>query len=228
MADLVLDGTTVVVTAPGVPTITMAPPAAPSVTVVPIAGAAGGPGANGPAGPPGPASTVAGPKGDPGADGAAGPIGPAGLNWRGVWSATTDYAADDAVGHDGASWFASADPPVGEVPAQASPYWQALAIEGATGPQGVPGVKGDTGAASAVPGPAGATGPAGADGDPSVLVGSLSNLVTTAKSNVVAAINEVSEATPVIDGSTIKYIGSVAPDTSTWAVNELWFDTSTE
>ena len=86
-----------------------------------------------------------GDKGDQGIQGPRGDVGPAGLEWRGVWNPATDYVIDDAVQYDSASWVASADPPLGEVPSMASEYWQALALQGAQGDQGPKGDKGDTG-----------------------------------------------------------------------------------
>lgn len=116
-------------------------------------GATGPTGATGATGPTGPQ----GPTGATGSQGPAGPIGPAGLNWRGAWSSGTDYVIDDAVSYQGQSWFASADPPVGSVPSGSSTYWQLMAAQGATGPQGPTGATGATG-------PQGPTGPQGATG----------------------------------------------------------------
>lgn len=100
------------------------------------------------------AGNVRGPQGDKGDTGAQGPIGPAGLNWQGVWSETTNYVNDDAVFYLTSSWFAFGDPPVGEIPSDASAYWNPLALQGAVGPQGA---KGDTGEQ----GPQGIQGPLG-------------------------------------------------------------------
>lgn len=100
------------------------------------------------------AGNVRGPQGDKGDTGAQGPIGPAGLNWQGVWSETTNYVNDDAVFYQTSSWFAFGDPPVGEIPSDASAYWNPLALQGAVGPQGA---KGDTGEQ----GPQGIQGPLG-------------------------------------------------------------------
>jgi hypothetical protein len=126
-----------------------------------------GVGVAGPEGPRGdPGQSITGPKGDPGERGEPGAVGPAGLTWRGAWNATRAYVVDDAVGYDGASWFASV-PSTGNQPGPASPSWQLLAAQGATGPKGD---KGDIGGDSTVVGPkgdkgdVGATGPAGAQG----------------------------------------------------------------
>jgi hypothetical protein len=118
-----------------------------------VQGIQGIPGEIGPEGPEG----IAGPKGDKGdtgeqgpqgVQGLTGPAGPVGLTWRGVWSSTTDYVADDAVSYSGSAWFATEDPPVGEVPSGSSAYWQIFAQQGAQGdigPQGPAGPQGDQG-----------------------------------------------------------------------------------
>lgn len=108
----------------------------------------------------------AGPQGNPGPQGAQGPAGPAGaagpagLNWKGAWAAGTAYVANDSVGRNGASWFATGaaaagvDPnPSGDGHTAQAP-WQLLAAQGAQGPQGIQGPAGTTGAT-------GAQGPAG-------------------------------------------------------------------
>lgn len=102
-------------------------------------GKPGDAGATGAAGPQGPAGAT-------GATGATGPQGPtgatgaSGLTWRGVWADTTAYLANDAVYYGNSSWFASTEPPVGEIPSQSSTYWMPLALQGATGPMGPTGV----------------------------------------------------------------------------------------
>ena len=130
-------------------------------------GEKGNPGEKGDPGEQGPQGTqgiqgIQGEKGDTGEKGDKGDrgdVGPAGLEWRGVWNPATDYVLDDAVQWNSASWVASADPPAGEVPSDASPYWQALALQGAKGDKGD---KGDTGEK----GDTGDTGPAGPSGAP--------------------------------------------------------------
>jgi hypothetical protein len=120
----------------------------------------------GPQGEPGADSTVPGPTGPQGVEGPqgpAGPVGPVGLTWRGDWAADTNYVADDAVGYAGSSWFASDDPPVGEIPSGPSEYWQFLASQGAQGPQGIQGMQGIQGVDGAQ-GPTGPTGPTGSAG----------------------------------------------------------------
>lgn len=80
-----------------------------------------------------------GPQGIQGIQGEVGPIGPTGatgIEWQGEWSASVDYVNNDAVFYNGASWFASGNPPLGEIPSEISTYWYPLALQGATGPQG--------------------------------------------------------------------------------------------
>lgn len=95
-----------------------------------------------------------GEKGDTGNTGATGATGATGLNWQGTWSASTDYVNDDAVYYNGASWFASGDPTVAEVPEIGATHWMPLALQGATGatgatgpqgPQGIQGIPGNLG-----------------------------------------------------------------------------------
>lgn len=74
-----------------------------------------------------------------GIQGDTGPIGATGatgLNWQGQWLNTTDYVDNDAVFYDGASWFASGDPVVGEEPSNAAANWFPLALQGIQGIQG--------------------------------------------------------------------------------------------
>jgi hypothetical protein len=70
------------------------------------------------------------------------------------------------VFHNGASWFAEGNPPVGEEPATVSTYWFPLALQGLPGlpgEDGLDGAPGEAGPAGAV-GATGDTGPAGATG----------------------------------------------------------------
>ncbi|TXG80950.1 MAG: collagen-like protein, partial [Spirochaetes bacterium] len=88
---------------------------------------------------------IQGPAGPTGAQGVAGPVGPAGLNWQGQWVSGTSYVEDDAVGHNGASWFCI-NPTSGTTPPNADiTNWALLASQGATGPQGPQGVPGPSG-----------------------------------------------------------------------------------
>lgn len=80
--------------------------------------------------------------GDQGPQGETGPIGPTGatgIEWQGEWSNSVDYVNNDAVFWEGASWFASGNPPTGEEPTEASTYWYPLALQGATGATGATG-----------------------------------------------------------------------------------------
>lgn len=126
-------------------------------------GPKGDPGAQGPRGPAGiDGIGIEGPKGDPGSpgptgeqgiqgvqgeqgiQGPAGPIGPAGLTWKGQWSSATTYAPDDAVGYQGASYFAL-KASTNAIPSTATDDWALLASMGATGPQGPIGLTGPQG-----------------------------------------------------------------------------------
>jgi hypothetical protein len=86
-------------------------------------------------------------QGPAGPQGALGPVGPAGLEWQGLWDADTAYAADDAVGYNGASWFCinpisttgNDDPEADTV------TWALLAAQGAQGQPGATGAQGPVG-----------------------------------------------------------------------------------
>jgi len=95
-----------------------------------------------------------------------------GFRWRGPWSATATYRADDVVRFFGSAYIARAASS-GSVPVN-STAWAVLAAMGARGPAGAPGTTGPQGVAG-TQGPAGATGapgetgpqgPAGATGAP--------------------------------------------------------------
>lgn len=76
------------------------------------------------------------------------------LNWRGAWSASTAYAKNDGVSHNGGSYIAlSAVGPTSTTPDTDPAHWGVLAAPGGTGPQGPAGPAGATGAT----GPAGMT-----------------------------------------------------------------------
>ncbi len=126
-------------------------------------GIQGDPGVAGPAGPAGPK----GDKGDPGDTGPEGPQGPEGLDWKGPWKTGTEYAVDDAVSLEGASWVAIASN-VDSPPSTLNPNWNLLADRGATGPKGETGMSGPVGPAGPVGpvGPKGDTGPKGDPGEP--------------------------------------------------------------
>jgi hypothetical protein len=147
-------------------------------------------GPEGPQGNPGLDSTVPGPtgadsvvegpqglQGDPGIQGPIGNTGATGITWQGLWDSSTDYVNNDSVFKDGASWFASGDPAVGEVPVSNAEHWYPLALQGVQGVQGVQGLLGDrglTGEDSTVEGPAGqdstVEGPQGIQGVPGISV----------------------------------------------------------
>ena len=87
-----------------------------------------------------------GPQGSQGPQGNPGPVGPAGLNWQGQWVSGVSYVEDDAVGHNGASWFCI-NPTSGTTPPNAdTTNWALLASQGATGPMGPQGPQGESGA----------------------------------------------------------------------------------
>ena len=92
-------------------------------------GPAGATGAAGPVGPSGPQGP-SGPRGGTGDTGPAGPTGPRGLTWRGSWSASTAYVADDAVQYNGSSYVSTGPVDPGLVPGVA-PVWELLAQKGA-------------------------------------------------------------------------------------------------
>ena len=116
-------------------------------------------------------SNIPGPVGPQGATGPVGPTGPQGDQgvqgppggapaWQGEWSATVDYANNDAVSLNGSSYYAAGNPPLGVMPPTAP--WQQIAAKGDTGPQGPTGTTGSQGP----PGTTGATGSQGPKGDP--------------------------------------------------------------
>lgn len=76
------------------------------------------------------------PAGPTGPQGPIGATGATGITWQGEWDIATDYVDNDAVFWNGATWFASGDPTVGEEPTELATHWYPLALQGATGPQG--------------------------------------------------------------------------------------------
>ena len=113
---------------------------------------------------------IQGEKGDTGVQGVKGDrgdAGPAGLEWRGIWNPATDYLLDDAVQYGTSSWVASEDPPAGSIPSAESPYWQALALQGAKGDAGDPGIQGEQGI-QGIQGEQGIQGAKGDAGDPGI------------------------------------------------------------
>jgi len=80
------------------------------------------------------------------------------MTWRGAWSSSNAYAANDAVSFAGTSYMCIS--PVGSGgsnPAADPTHWGVLAAQGATGATGAQGPTGATGAQ----GPTGTTGPQG-------------------------------------------------------------------
>lgn len=121
-------------------------------------------------------ASLVGPQGPQGIQGETGPIGPTGatgIEWQGEWNESSDYVNNDAVYYNGASWFASGDPTVGEIPSESSTHWFPLALQGATGATGPQGPQGDTGpqgpqgiqGEQGIQGIQGETGPQGPQGD---------------------------------------------------------------
>lgn len=128
-----------------------------------IQGPVGPQGPQGPTGPQGATGSTGaqGVQGPTGPQGAVGPVGPAGLNWQGVWSASSAYVVDDAVGYSGASWFCINNVgPSAVTPNLDTANWALLAAQGATGPQGPAGTQGSAG----LTGPQGPVGPSGPQG----------------------------------------------------------------
>lgn len=98
-------------------------------------------------------------------------IGRVRMGWKGTWDSVTTYVAQDAVYHDGETYVAKQDVPVGTATTNTT-YWQKVAqkgangvdgADGATGPQGPQGLQGIQGLQGEV-GPQGATGPEGPTG----------------------------------------------------------------
>lgn len=125
-------------------------------------GLQGPPGPQGVAGPAG-ATGLTGAMGLAGATGAIGPAGPPGMSFRGTYSSSVNYAVNDAVSYQGASYISVAAANFGNTPGTNLAYWSVLAAQGAAGTQGPAGATGATGPQGA-PGSQGVPGPAGAAG----------------------------------------------------------------
>jgi hypothetical protein len=82
------------------------------------------------------------PAGPTGPQGPIGLTGATGIEWQGEWDDAVDYVNNDAVFHNGASWFASGNPLVGEEPTELSEHWYPLALQGVQGIQGEQGIQG--------------------------------------------------------------------------------------
>jgi hypothetical protein len=144
---------------PLVPPGTLPPPAPPFQPDYPPAwiGPQGPPGPQGPQGDVGPQ----GPQGDQGIQGVQGIQGEQGVQgppggapaWRGEWSASTTYVANDAVSYQGSSYYAPSNVSVGTAPPAAP--WQQIAAKGDTGATGPTGAQGPPGQGVPVGGAAG-------------------------------------------------------------------------
>src|ERR1019366_4550928 len=88
-------------------------------------------GATGPTG----ATGATGAAGPAGARGATGAIGAAGMNFRGVWTMGTGYAANDAVTFAGSTYLAAMSNSASE-PDLYPQAWTVLAQAGSAGPSG--------------------------------------------------------------------------------------------
>jgi len=140
------------------------------------AGAKGDAGPIGPMGSPGVAGLpgtagapgIAGASGPAGAAGVAGPVGPAGpkgnpgLGYVGVYQSTMNYGMADVVGYQGSSYISLIEGNHGNTPSLSAGQWGLIA-QAQTGPQGLAGAPGLTGATGAT-GPQGLAGPVGSTG----------------------------------------------------------------
>ena len=134
-------------------------------------GLQGLPGQPGPQGAPG-RDGAQGPQGDRGPSGAQGLPGPVGIHYLGAYSSSANYALNDVVTFQGATWLSVQAANAGNTPDSSPPWWTLLAAPGATGPQGSTGPAGAQGAAgpagpqgiTGAAGPPGATGPEGSPG----------------------------------------------------------------
>lgn len=118
---------------------------------------------------------VQGPIGPTGLKGDTGATGASGITWKGAWSSATAYVKNDAVRHQGSSFYAlqASTNQAPQVDSNNAPvtsaFWDVLSIQGAKGDQGAVGATGPAGVAGAqglqgVKGDTGATGPTGATG----------------------------------------------------------------
>ncbi|HZZ40208.1 MAG TPA: collagen-like protein, partial [Acidobacteriaceae bacterium] len=97
-------------------------------------GPTGTPGAQGPAGPQGLQGST-GQTGPPGAAGPTGATGAPGMNFRGPWSPSIFYSANDAISFDGSTWLALAANSSSQ-PDQFPQAWTVIAQAGSLGPTG--------------------------------------------------------------------------------------------
>ena len=172
-----------------------------------------------------------GPQGPQGIQGETGPIGPTGatgIEWQGTWDTGTDYVNNDAVFHNGASWFAAGDPPSGDEPTESSLYWFPLALQGATGPQGIQGIQGIQGE-TGPQGEQGIQGETGPQGDAATIA--VGTVTTGAPADPVVVTNVGTSGAAIFDftipkGETgdIGNITAVAPITYNSGTAEIGFD----
>jgi Collagen triple helix repeat (20 copies) len=111
-----------------------------------------------------------------GSSGGGGGTTVTGVNYRGAYASTTNYALDDVVTYQGSSYISLIAGNHGNTPALSPTEWGVLAlgavgVQGPTGPAGSVGPQGLTGPAGAtgLQGPTGATGAAGAPGLPGLV-----------------------------------------------------------
>lgn len=76
-----------------------------------------------------------------------GEIGPQGLVWRGAWSSSTAYAANDAVTYSGSSYRRKLSGTTATIPSGDTTNWELIASKGDTGDTGATGEIGSTGPA---------------------------------------------------------------------------------
>lgn len=113
-----------------------------------------------------------------GPQGIPGPVGPGGLTWSGLWSATSSYSINYAVGYASASWWCIlgvTGATGNDSPDIDTTHWALLAAQGSPGPQGGQGEHG-------LDGPRGLTGATGATG-PSGDIFTFSSNLTVSLSN---------------------------------------------
>ena len=72
-------------------------------------------------------------------------LGKVRIAWRGTWDILTDYVVFDGVLHNGSSYVAITDPPIGSVPPSQPLEWQLQASVGADGADGADGSDGSDG-----------------------------------------------------------------------------------
>jgi hypothetical protein len=158
-----------------------------SLSVSGPAGPIGLTGAVGPAGPQGVQGPVgpAGPAGPPGGPGSGGTSTTVLMNYQGGYAATTNYALDDVVSYQGASYVSLIASNRGNTPVLYPAEWGLLAAAGvgttgatgATGATGPTGLTGPQGIAGPV-GPTGVAGATGATGSPGLMYQGVYSAVT--------------------------------------------------